>query len=171
MQCKVEATDLASATLLGKTRLYKQIQAQTMGVRTLFLRFGSNDWADIKESLFTLPTNKMYGLQGQAEAQGDQESISLSQTWCAGLQSAKLFLGRHREFVKAKSKNARLVHMHPNLDQLFEFLQDTADVEAAPGLKLLRFKILFWHEVVESQLSARLLSSSSRRVSAVLQSS
>ncbi len=152
MQCKVEATDLASATLLGKSRLYKQIQAQTMGVRTLFLRFGYNDWADIKESSFTLPTNKMYGLQGQAEAQGDQESISLSQTWCAGLQSAKLFLGRHREFVKAKSKNARLVHMHPNLDQLFEFLQGTADVEAAPGLKLLRFKILFWHEVVESKL-------------------
>ena len=152
MQCMVEATELACAAFLGKTRLYKQFQSQTVGVRALFVRFGSHDWADIKESSFTLPTNKMHGLQGQAEAVGDQESITLSQRWCAGLQSAKLFLGRHREFTKSKSKNARLVDMYPNLEQLFAFLEGTADVEAAAGLKLLRFKIRFWHEVVESKM-------------------
>ena len=153
IQPRVEAAaELASAALLGKTRLYKQVQSQTVGVRALFVRFGSHDWADIKESSFTLPTNKMHGLQGQAEAVGDQESITLSQRWCAGLQSAKLFLGRHREFAKSKCKNARLVDMYPNLEQLFEFLEETADVEAAGGLKLLRFKILFWHEVVESKM-------------------
>ena len=87
-----------------KSKLYKQIEVMTLSVQPLFKKLETQTWAEVKESAFTNPYNKMHGLQGQAEAVGDEDSINLSQKWCAGLQAAKLFLGRHRDFNKAKGK-------------------------------------------------------------------
>ena len=110
-------------------------------------KFAEQDWAEIfKESMLTIPLQKICSLGTEARSSGQQRVIDLSSSWIDGMTASQTFLKRQRAFTKAKSKHSKLHILMPNIQHLVKFLRDQ-ELGVASTLGLLEVKVEFFNKL------------------------
>lgn len=107
-------------------------------------KFGSELWAEIcKESDFKPKCTQLMSLNMEAKAVADASVIEASEHWSECLSVGKVFMKKHRDWAKGRSKTEKITTLSPSISQFVDFLVEVG-VKVSVSLRLLNLKVLFF---------------------------
>ena len=131
-----DETQLTIAT--DRTRLDTVLADTVRTFMKVLEVFCKHEWeSKLKESMFTMPVNKLGAMLAQCQASGEVRAFDESTRHSVGMTNCKAFAKMYREFQKSGRKQGRLIDM---VSQLTATVQYVRQCGYGPTASLL----LFW---------------------------
>ena len=138
---EAEVLAVVSAAFEHESKMQKDARELQSWTVSQIAPFSLASWTEVKEASFTATLNKFNTLKTEASHTEDSDFVDSLGEWAHNLLQGKVFMSRHRQFVRGSPKIAKLVSLHPHIGKFIDFLSKHLEVHIS--LTLLRYKVEF----------------------------